>query len=471
MLEATASDADMMSMLQAHQTQMQEISDGLAGVVASTGLLRDGLDASWVLLGSYIIFLMSLGFSLLDAGSVKAMNTKNVLYQCAVTTCASILAFWLVGFGLAQGSDPAFGHMKSAATLALPSFPVFLWLWGFANVTGLIVTGSVTSRVSMLAHLTLTLVVSGLLFPVVAYQIWSHGFLSHASGGLQMIDFAGGLPVHVLGGVVALTAALIVGPRHDRFVFNAESGRMDDRKEPGHSVVFTLLGTFLLWFSWFGYNSSSTLGLTDGRYLVASGAAVNTAIAAGVGSLAITGWHMLFTDVHNLWELLNGILCGLVAISPACATVEPWAAFLIGAGSIFAYRGGVRFLEWMRVDDVVESFAVHGCCGAFGILATALLSTQANCDRLYGADNFTLHIGRQLGVHLLGLVTTSLIGVVGSAVPLLLLRRCCSGGVRVTLEERGGGTGRSAPRRIRSHTERRTRRRREEPASNCSHCI
>lgn len=303
-------------------------------------------------------------------------------------------------------------------------FSSFMFLWGCANMSGLIVTGSVTSRINMTAFVTLIITVCAIIYPIVAYWTQGNGWLAVTNpDSLQLIDFASSLPVQLVGGFAALTAAFIVGPRHDRFVYNASTGCVDNRREPGHSIVFSLLGTFLLWFGWFAYISGATHGISGDKHLVAAHSIVNMIIAAGVGSLTITAYHMFFSDVHNLTELLNGIMCGLVAIAPGAATVEPWSALLIGAGSILAYRAGVRFLEWMRVDDVVESFAIHGCCSIFGSIATAILSRQEHCDRLYGAGQLNFSIGHQLGVQLLGLIVTAVFTIVCTAIPLLVLKR------------------------------------------------
>ena len=201
--------------------------------------------------------------------------------------------------------------------------------------------------------------------------------------------------------------AIAVGPRTGRFKRNDATGAVEDHRESGHSIVLATIGTFLLCFGWFGFNSGSTFGLSNGLYLVAGNAAVNSLLAIGSSGLTIAAWSVWFTKTHDMNELLNGILCDLVAITPACATVEPWGAILVGAASILVYRAGVRFVAWCHIDDVVDAFAVHGCCGSFGVLATGLLSTQANCDAAFGVGVVKYSPGHQLGVQLLAVVAVA----------------------------------------------------------------
>ena len=402
---------------------------------------------------SYLCFLLCLGFALVGAGSVKALNTKNALMQSSYALLVSIGAFWTVGFGLTTQSQTvmmaatmsedadaaAIGDMTKAAVVDNLYYARFLFLWSFVNACCCVVASAVTSRISMLSLLLLMALTSAFTFPLPAYWIWGHaGWMSvRAHARYPVLDYAGGTVIHVVGGMTALTAAWIVGPRYDRFVFNSETQRMEDRKEPGHSVVFAVLGTFLLWFGWFGLNAGSTYGVTGELWQVAALSSINSVLAAGAGSLAMTAWHIAFADVHNLWELLHGILCGLVAITSGCALVDPWAAIVIGTLSILPYRIGLRALSWLRVDDVVDAFAVHACCGAFGTIMTGLLASQSKLDMAYGADVVHLQIGRQVGVQILAVCVIGLFAVGVTAALLLPLKYF--GLVRVTREEEAVG--------------------------------
>ena len=135
---------------------------------------------------------------------------------------------------------------------------------------------------------------------------------------------------------------------------------------------------------------------------MAATCAVNTLLATAAGGIAITIHFMYFHDVHELWELLNGMLCGLVAITPCCATVTTWGSVIIGASSVYAYLLGLQFVRRMRIDDVVDAFPVHGCCGIWGTLCAAIFSTQELCDAAYGVGRINFSVGHQLGMQIIG---------------------------------------------------------------------
>ena len=254
--------------------------------------------------------------------------------------------------------------------------------------------------------------------------------------GLAAIDYAGGTVVHILGGMSGVVGAIIVGPRTGRWTQNAE-GKWEDNKESGHSVVYATIGVFLLFFGWFGFNSGSTQAMSNGQYLVAGTAAVNTLIATATGGIAVTLHFIYFHDVHELWELLNGMLCGLVAITPCCATVETWGAFVIGATSVYAYIAGAKLMKYLRIDDVVDAFAVHGCCGIYGTLCAGIFSTQELCDRAYGEGRIKLEIGHQLGVQCISILSSIALSSAVQAALFLALKYTV--GVRVSEgDERAG---------------------------------
>lgn len=438
LLNASATDDELLSMAALHTSLLSDLSSSADTAASSSSLLVSGTDAGWDLLASYLVFVASLGFALIQAGSAKASNMKNVLYQAAVTTLVSIIGWWFIGYGLTQGTARGFADMADAVTDSHSQMARFMLLWSSSNMAGLIVCGAVAARINMTTLVMLAFLITSVVFPITTYWLHSGGFMSIMGGrALGVIDFTCGIPVHIIGGVSAATAAFLVGPRFDRFAYDAETGRMIDRREPGHSIVFAALGTFLLWFAWLAYTSGGSLGITGDGHLVAGLAAVNSLLAAGVASLLLTAHHITFNGVHNLWQLLTGILCGLVAIAPCAATVPAWAALLLGALSVPTYRGGVRLLAWLRIDDASDACAVHAFCGALGSILAGLLSEQTLLDRHYGAGVFELERGRQFGVQILAVVGAVVIAILATALPLLAMRRLFC--LRVDIgAERGG---------------------------------
>jgi hypothetical protein len=194
--------------------------------------------------------------------------------------------------------------------------------------------------------------------------------------------------------------------------------------------LLTVCDFFVYSCRWFGFNSGSTGALTNGQYGVAATAAVNTLIATGAGGLTITLHFAYSRHVHDSWALLNGMLAGLVAITPACATVEPYMAIVIGITSVYAYIIAEYLISKARVDDVVDAAAVHLGCGLWGTLATAVLSNQRRIDAAYGPGVIHYDPAVQLGYHLLA--SACVVIFCGGCAAILFLIYKYTVGIRVS---------------------------------------
>jgi Amt family ammonium transporter len=207
------------------------------------------------------------------------------------------------------------------------------------------------------------------------------------------MDFAGSGIVHLVGGVGALCGAVIVGPRRGRF--DPEAAADFD----GHSVPFCVLGTFFLWFGWYGFNPGSTGAMHDRATANTAGlVAVNTTLSPCVSGLLVFFLRakVLSPKLLDVGGFCNGILAGLVAITAGCANVEPWEAIIIGLVGGLVYQGASMLLRRLRVDDVVDAFPVHGACGLWGLLALGLFG---NPDEGMGG-NGAFYGGDQLGTQI-----------------------------------------------------------------------
>jgi Amt family ammonium transporter len=256
-------DPSIVSSILANQSaQIAELQAQVHDLIQSQSALNfyDGaaIDAGWTLMAGFLVFLMQLGFLLFEAGSVKAINTKNVMYQNCLDTCISVICWYLFGFGLSQGYySVGVGDMSEAAPNNSSVYVKFFFLWSFNNAATTIVSGAITSRVKFAAYISSCILISGFVYPMVCYWVWGNGMfglgLIHADGTriqqYPVLDFAGGSVVHQVGGTAGLVMAWIVGPRTGRFVQNSD-GKWEDKKEPGHSVVLATIGAFLLWFGW-----------------------------------------------------------------------------------------------------------------------------------------------------------------------------------------------------------------------------
>merc|ERR1712070_1288639 len=220
---------------------------------------------------------------------------------------------------------------------------------------------------------------TAIIYPIVVYWGWSgSGMLSYTDDdgegasivGPAYIDFAGSGLVHLTGGIGALVGAVIVGRRKGRF-----EDTVDQAEFCAHNVPFQVIGTLALWFGWFGFNPGSTLSMHDkGAAYTAGIVAVNTTLTPCIASLIVFALKALVLPPRRLdiGGFCNGILAGLVSITAGCAVVKAWESLIIGVIGAFVYVGSSFLLQYLKVDDPVDAFSVHGACGIWGVLAAGI---------------------------------------------------------------------------------------------------
>ena len=215
------------------------------------------------------------------------------------------------------------------------------------------------------AYLAYSFIVGAIIYPIYGHWVWGGGWLSTLNLGadnVNAVDFAGSGVVHAVGGIVALAGAIIVGPRIGKF--NAD-GTPNEIK--GHNMPYVVIGTFILFFGWFGFNAGSTLAGTDPRIATI---ATNTLLAGAMGAVVAMYIQMTRTGKTDIGMSANGALAGLVAITAPCAFVAPWAAVAIGGIGAVVMMLSVNFVERvLKVDDPVGAVSVHGATGLWGLLA------------------------------------------------------------------------------------------------------
>ncbi|KAI0566183.1 Ammonium Transporter [Gracilaria domingensis] len=392
----------------------------------------------FVLFSGYLVFLMQCGFAMLTAGSVRTKNTKNVLLKNVLDACVGAIAFYIFGWAFAYGPGGNAQGFIGAGNFALSSydgvpftdFTSFFFQWAFAATAATIVSGSVAERTSFYAYMGYAFFLTSFVYPVVAHWVWGGGFLSTFLGQ-GMIDFAGCSVVHMVGGFAGLAGAIIVGPRFGRF--NSDGKPMP---LPGHSATLATLGTFLLWFGWYGFNPGSALGITGGLFATVQRCAVTTTIAAAVGGLTTLIVKKLLDHFFDLLSVLNGILAGLVAITASCAFVDIWAAIIIGFIGALVYVGSAMALLFFKIDDPLEAFPIHGATGFWGCLAAGFFNRK-EFQEVAGFDNPGAGVidgsGRLLLTNFVGCLI--IIGwVLGLLVPFFLLLKFL-GILRISREE------------------------------------
>lgn len=378
------------------------------------------VDTMWILLSGYIVFFMQVGFSMVEAGTVRASNVINLLMKNTIDMSLGTVFYWAIGYALSFGSalnstrNPVFGNTGFFLIGQGDSYANFVFQWGFAACTAAIVSGCVAERGKIHAYMIQSIMFFVIIYPPVVHMFWSDaGWLSPFSqdswrvGDLGVFDFAGCGPVHMVGGLVGLTGTIVMKPRLTRFKKNGEVNPIRPHNQP-----LIMMGSCILYFAWFCFNSGSTLAVTGGLSNAAALAAVNTCVAAAgsaMTSLFISRW---LDKKYILVRVLNSLLAGLVGITSGCAIVMPWAAFVIGVVSaiVFSFSSWV-LLEKCKIDDPLDASPLHFIVGIWGLISPGLLADQDAVSLAYGAPaghrTYGLFLGGhviQLGMQVLGVV-------------------------------------------------------------------
>lgn len=404
--------------------------------------LAGALDLGWLLIASTLVLFMQAGFAMVEAGFVRTKNVTNILMKNVLDACFGGLVYFAIGWGLAYGASEASNGFMGMGNWFLTDFSDYgswFFQFAFAATAATIVSGAMAERTRFRAYLIYTVCISGVVYPIVTHWIWDvNGFLSAFSedpmNGVGMVDFAGSTVVHSVGGWAALVGAIVVGARRGRF--GAGSAAL-----PGHSLPLGVLGVFILWVGWYGFNPGSTLGLSGGLAEIAARVAVTTTLAATAGGATAMLLSWMQHGKSDLSLTLNGLLGGLVAITAGCATLEPWAAIVAGVvgGVIIVY--GVMLLDILRIDDPVGAVPVHLMNGIWGTLAVGLLSSEALMDNAYGVTStwgILLGGGTDLlMVQLIGIASVAVWTVALSAVIFLGIKFTV--GLRVSATEEDAG--------------------------------
>ena len=250
---------------------------------------------------------MQAGFAMLCAGSVRAKNAKNIMLKNLLDACGAALGFFALGWGFAYGGEDAdtktfIGDYDFFLHKNQNGHHSFFFQFAFAATAATIVAGTIAERCTMVAYLCYSTILTAFVYPVVVHAVWSKsGFLSAFNNdpifGVGVVDFAGSGVVHMTGGFSALIAAIVLGPRMGRFFDNEGKVLSEVQDMPGHSTSLQMLGTFILWTGWYGFNPGSTLGITySGAPEVAALSAVTTTIAAASGCVTAMGFRFFASD-------------------------------------------------------------------------------------------------------------------------------------------------------------------------------
>ena len=356
------------------------VNRALAQEITPMDELAFAIDNLTMFIAAVLVLFMQAGFALVESGFNSAKNTINILFKNVMDMCVGAVLYFLVGYGImySGAANGFFGFAgigipaQDAIDLGyLPHFQTdFLFQVAFAATAATIVSGAVAGRMQFRAYLIYSAVLTGLIYPIAGFWQWGGGWLSE----LGFHDFAGSLIVHAVGGFAGLAGAIVLGPRIGRFNKDGSANPM-----PGHNITSATLGVFILLIGWFGFNPGSVLAMngTENTIAVVT-VAVNTFLAACTGGiLATIASTFLNNGKPDLGYALNGMLAGLVGITANADVVSNVSSLVIGAIAGVLVVGGMVLLEKVKIDDPVGAWPVHGLCGLWGGIATALFSNSA----------------------------------------------------------------------------------------------
>jgi Amt family ammonium transporter len=334
--------------------------------------LSYAVDTAWVLVCGFLVFLMQLGFAILETGMIRQTSAVNALVENFTEAGIGAIFWWICGFGLAFGADNGSGLFGT--TLFMPGLDLagtifygnisvltmFFFQFAFAATASTITTGAMAERTDFVGHLIYNIVIVAFIYPIVVHWVWGGGWLFQQG----FFDFAGGTVVHTVGAVICLIGAKMLGPR---------KGKEWGKPITPHNAGLALTGTLILWFGWYGFNPGSTLGaigVTETLGVVV----LNTTIGGGAGLLSALLFQYFRTGKWDLNASMNGSLAGLVIVTPGCAFISPVSALIIGLLSGIIVLLVTDLIERMKIDDAVGAFAVHGGCGIGGTLLIGLFA-------------------------------------------------------------------------------------------------
>ena len=354
---------------------------------ASVIEVKYAMDTFYFLVMGAFVMLMACGFSMLEAGLVRSKNTAEILTKNIVLYAVACTMYLLCGYAfmypgegvnlLWPGLPSVLGGVDNTAADVIASegdiyysgLSDFFFQAVFVAAAMSVVSGAVAERMKLWSFLAFAVVMTGFIYPIEGYWKWGGGYLNEAG----FLDFAGSGVVHMTGAVAALAGVMLLGARKGKY---ASDGTVNPI--PGANLPLATLGTFLLWFGWFGFNGGSELVMSN----VAEANAVamifvNTNAAAAGGCIAALITARLLFGKADLTMVLNGALAGLVSITAEPLTPTPLLATIIGGiGGIIVVLSIVG-LDKFKLDDPVGAISVHGTAGIWGLLAVCLSNSDA----------------------------------------------------------------------------------------------
>jgi Amt family ammonium transporter len=361
-------------------------------VAAQVTEISYALDTFYFLVMGALVMWMAAGFTMLEAGLVRAKNTAEILTKNVGLYSIACIMYMLCGYSIMYPGDFSGGIFQSLTTLGsglltssdnaaadviasggetyYSNLSDFFFQVVFVATAMSIVSGAVAERMKLWAFFAFAVVLTGFIYPVQGFWKWGGGFLDAAG----FLDFAGSGVVHLCGAAAALAGVLLLGARKGKYGRRGQINAI-----PGCNLPLAALGTLILWLGWFGFNGGSELKISDvGEANAVALVFVNTNMAAAGGLVFALLLSRFWFGKADLTMALNGALAGLVAITAEPLTPEPIAATLIGAVGGLLVVTSIVTLDKLKIDDPVGAISVHGVVGIWGLIAVCFTNEDAS---------------------------------------------------------------------------------------------
>ena len=340
----------------------------------------------WILISTFLVFIMHLGFATLESGLTRSKNTVNILFKNVSIIAIGILSYAICGFNLMYPGE--FNGFFGFAGFGITSpegldglidyangnysyYTDFIFQAMFAATAATIVSGAVAERIKLSSFLIFSLFYVAIVYPWLGSWKWGGGFLDK----MGFYDFAGSTLVHSVGGWAALIGAWMLGPRIGKYTKSGIKPIM------GHNMPLAAIGVFLLWFGWYGFNGGSVLS-ADASLVSYVFVTTTLAAASGIVGCMLISW--IISKKPDLSMVLNGSLAGLVGITAGADLISPFNSIIVGFIAGLLVFLSVIFFDRLKIDDPVGAISVHLICGIWGTLAVGLFSDISIIAQLKG---------------------------------------------------------------------------------------
>ncbi len=370
----------------------------------TSDIARSEVFGVWFLMGAALVFFMQAGFAMVESGFTRAKNAGNIIMKNLMDFCIGTICFMFVGFSLMMAEDYAFGIIGIPNLEIITDFSGFIknhasnfvFNLVFCATAATIVSGAMAERTKFSSYCLYSAMISLFVYPVEAGWVWnSQGWL--AQKGFH--DFAGSAAIHTVGGLSALIGAIMVGPRLGKYIEDETGEFIKVNAIPGHSIVLGAMGSFILWFGWYGFNGAAAWDISA---LTSIFLTTTIAPAAATFTTMLYTWYKL--GKPDVSMCINASLAGLVGITAGCDALDGVGALVVGVVSGILVVESIEFLDMkLHIDDPVGAVGVHLVSGIWGTLAVGLL---ANPEAPAGLEGL-LYTGKA------ELITVQCLGVLG----------------------------------------------------------